>query len=66
VELDSWEYHNDHAAFDTDRERDATALYTGRETYRLTDERLERQPATEAERILAILERRRRELRGAA
>jgi hypothetical protein len=27
VELDGWEYHNDHAAFDADRERDADALY---------------------------------------
>ena len=65
VEVDGWDYHNDRLAFDSDRERDASALYAGFETYRITDRRLEQQPEIEAARITAILARRRRELRAA-
>jgi hypothetical protein len=59
VELDGWEYHRDRGAFENDRERDAIALHAGYVTVRITDERFERQPATEAARLHAILRARR-------
>ncbi len=59
VELDSWPFHGDKIAFETDRERDATTLALGFVTVRVTEERLDERPRTEAERLHAILARRR-------
>lgn len=55
VELDSVRFHLDRLAFETDRDRDANALALGVRTIRLTDERLTRTPAREAERLRRIL-----------
>lgn len=55
VELDSWEFHRDRAAFIDDRERDASALEAGYVTLRLTWERLDERAAQEAARLDAIL-----------
>jgi hypothetical protein len=59
VELDSWEFHQDRAAFEDDRERDANALDTGFETIRITSRRITHRPAAEAARLHRILARRR-------
>jgi hypothetical protein len=56
VELDSWEFHGDRAAFETDRERDADTLAEGCRTVRLTWERLHRRGDAEAARLQRILE----------
>ena len=56
VELDSWEFHRDHAAFVNDRRRDAVTLAAGYATVRITWERLD---AAEAERLTRILQARR-------
>ena len=55
VELDSWEFHQDRAAFERDRERDADHLAAGLRTARITWERLVKSPAKEARRLAAIL-----------
>jgi Transcriptional regulator, AbiEi antitoxin/Protein of unknown function (DUF559) len=60
VELDSWPFHKDKPAFETDRERDATTLALGFVTVRVTAERLDERPRKEAERLHAILAQRRR------
>jgi hypothetical protein len=57
VELDSWEFHQDRAAFEGDRERDADHLAAGLRTARITWERLVKSPAKEAQRLAAILQR---------
>jgi Transcriptional regulator, AbiEi antitoxin len=59
VELDSWEFHQDRAAFEDDRERDANALDTGFETIRITSRRLSERAESEAARLHRILARRR-------
>lgn len=59
VELDSWGFHKDHGAFETDRERDATALAAGLVTVRVTWERMTRAPQREADRLKRILAQRR-------
>jgi hypothetical protein len=58
VELDSWRFHGDRAAFENDRERDAQALQAGIATLRITWERIEATPGREAERLRRILEQR--------
>ena len=55
VELDSWEFHVDKIAFETDRERDAETLAHGFVTVRVTWERIEQRPQREAERLHVIL-----------
>jgi very-short-patch-repair endonuclease len=65
VELDGWEFHRGHVAFDDDRDRDADLLDFGFETIRITWERLHETPEREAARLYRILARREREL-GAA
>ncbi len=55
VELDSWEFHGDRAAFETDRERDADTLAAGCRTLRVTWERLHARGAAEATRLRRIL-----------
>ena len=61
VELDSWEFHSDRAAFERDRERDATTLLSGHATVRVTWERMHRRPATEAARLHKLLQQRGRQ-----
>jgi hypothetical protein len=61
VELDSWEYHQDRAAFERDRERDAHTAAAGFLTVRITRERVGRDPAAEAERLLRTLAARTRQ-----
>ena len=55
VELDGWEYHNDRAAFGSDRERDTALLAAGYLTVRITWDRLHDTPAREAARLRQIL-----------
>jgi very-short-patch-repair endonuclease len=62
VELDGWEFHADHVAFVSDRERDAELLGFGYETVRITWDRLHETPEREAARLKRILARREREL----
>jgi hypothetical protein len=57
VELDSWKYHKDRQAFETDRERDAENLRHGTPTIRITDRRLTTDPDREAARLTEILDR---------
>ncbi len=59
VELDSWLFHKDKIAFESDRERDAETLARGFVTVRVTEERLAERPREEATRLHAILESRR-------
>jgi hypothetical protein len=59
VELDSWEFHKDPIAFQTDRERDAETLAHGFGTLRITWERIEQAPSREAPRLGKILAQRR-------
>jgi very-short-patch-repair endonuclease len=59
VELDSWQFHKNRQAFETDRTRDVDALTHGIPTVRVTHERLTTDPGAEAARLLAILEQRR-------
>ena len=49
------------SSFESDRERDATAIEYGFATFRVTQTRLTRDPAREAERLQRALARRRRE-----
>jgi hypothetical protein len=62
VELDSWEFHKDPIAFQTDRERDADTLSRGFVTLRITWERIERAAAREGARLRMILAKRRASL----
>ena len=55
VELDSWPFHGDKIAFETDRERDAYMLARGLVTLRVTEERFDGRPGEEAERLHEIL-----------
>jgi very-short-patch-repair endonuclease len=59
VELDGWDFHNDRASFEDDRERDAATLALGIATVRITWERLHEEPDKEADRLRRILELRR-------
>jgi hypothetical protein len=65
VELDSHEFHLNPISFETDRDRDADTLLAGLPTVRITDTRIERSPAGEAERLARILEHRDRHNAGA-
>jgi hypothetical protein len=58
VELDSWEFHKNRIAFETDRERDAETLAHGFITVRITWQRIHEAPAREAARLQAILAQR--------
>jgi very-short-patch-repair endonuclease len=56
VELDSWEFHGDRAAFERDRARDTKLLIAGYRTIRVTHRRLDReanQLAAEIRQLLA-------------
>jgi len=55
VEMDSWEFHRHRAAFERDRARDADRLLAGYRTIRVTHRRLDRDPASLAAQIRALL-----------
>jgi hypothetical protein len=59
VELDSWEFHRDRAAFERDRNRDADMLTAQIATVRITWTRISHTPVAEANRLEKILARRR-------
>lgn len=59
VELDSWDFHKDAIAFQTDRERDAETLARGFVTVRITWERIHEAPDREGARLRRILAQRR-------
>lgn len=60
VECDGWDFHNDRAAFEDDRERDAAHLEHDNATVRITEQRLTGTPDREAARLHRILSRRSR------
>jgi len=60
VELDVFETHGSHVAFDRDRERQDDLLLAGIEMIRVTGPRLKREPRKVMDRLAAHLERRRR------
>jgi hypothetical protein len=62
VELDVYETHGTHDAFERDRLRQDDLLLIGVEMIRVTGPRLRREPAATIDRVAAHLERRRREL----
>jgi very-short-patch-repair endonuclease len=51
VELDSWEYHGTRAAFERDRERDATLHSRGIASLRFTDEQVKTRQAWIAQQV---------------
>jgi hypothetical protein len=56
VEMDSWDFHQDRASFENDRNRDVDNLVTGLVTYRLTWERMNGgDPGHEAGRLRKVL-----------
>jgi Transcriptional regulator, AbiEi antitoxin len=55
VELDSWEFHQDRDAFETDRARDADTLAAGYRTLRITWDRLHDRGDAEADRLRRML-----------
>jgi Transcriptional regulator, AbiEi antitoxin len=62
VELDIYETHGTHDAFERDRLRQDDLLLIGVEMIRVTGPRLRREPVATIDRVAAHLERRRREL----
>jgi hypothetical protein len=62
VELDVYETHGSHAAFERDRLRQEDLKLKGVEMIRITGPRLDREPRATVERIRALLEQRRRQL----
>lgn len=59
VELDSWDFHQDRHAFETDRDRDADTAAAGHLTVRITWERMHARARREADRLHEILAGRR-------
>jgi hypothetical protein len=62
VELDVYETHGSHAAFESDRLRQEDLKLKGVEMIRITGPRLDREPAAIVARVAAHLEQRRRQL----
>lgn len=62
VELDAYEMHGSHAAFERDRLRQEDLKLRGVEMIRVTGPRLEREPGAVMDRVGAHLEQRRRQL----
>ncbi len=58
VELDGWGFHSSRFSFEDDRDRDADTSAAGHLTVRLTQERFEKQPQREADRLKVILAQR--------
>ena len=63
VELDVYETHGTRAAFERDRLRQENLKLQDIETIRITGPRLDKEPTAVIERIAALLEQRRRQLR---
>lgn len=63
VELDVYETHGSHASFERDRLRQEDLKLAGIEMTRVTGPRLDREPSQVVERVAALLEQRRRQLR---
>ncbi len=63
VELDVYETHGTRAAFEEDRLRQENLKLMGIEMIRVTGPRLDREPHKVIERVAALLEQRRRQLR---
>jgi hypothetical protein len=59
IELDSWEFHSDRAAFESDRDRDVDRLLAGFLTVRITWARIEHRSAREADRLRRLVRQRR-------
>ncbi len=59
VELDSWDFHRDKDAFETDRDRDVDRLVARFLTVRITWERIELRSAREAARLHELVRQRR-------
>jgi len=55
IEVDSWRFHSSRPSFERDRLKDADALAHGYRTLRVTEARLTKDGAQEAERIRRIL-----------
>lgn len=64
VELDVYETHGSHAAFERDRRRQEDLKLIGVEMTRVTGPRFDREPGAVIERVERLLEQRRRQLRG--
>ena len=62
VELDVYETHGSHAAFERDRLRQEDLKLKGVETIRITGPRLDSEPQAIVERVAAHLKLRRRQL----
>ncbi len=62
VELDTYDYHGGHTAFEEDRLRQETLKLEGIEMIRLTGRRLKREPNAVADRLARLLSQRRAEL----
>jgi hypothetical protein len=58
IELDSWEFHRDKEAFESDRDRDAERLAAGFWTVRITWERIKFRSSREAARLHQITRQR--------
>jgi hypothetical protein len=59
IELDSWKFHSDPEAFESDRDRDVDRLLAGFWTVRITWERIKHRSHREATRLHQLLRRRR-------
>jgi hypothetical protein len=55
VELDSWDFHRDPAAFESDRRRDADLQVAGHPVLRITSRRLQGEPLDLAETVRSLL-----------
>jgi hypothetical protein len=62
VELDTYDYHGGHTAFEEDRLRQENLKLAGIEMTRITGVRIEREPAAIANRLRRLLAQRRRDL----
>lgn len=63
VELDTYDFHGGHAAFERDRKRQEDLKLAGIEMTRITGTRISREPRNVANRLQALLAQRRRDLR---
>ena len=63
VELDGYEFHGSRKSFESDRRRQEELKLAGIEMVRFTARRVEAEPAQVSQRLSALLERRRLEIR---
>ena len=63
VELDTYETHGSHEAFESDRLRQENLKLAGIEMIRVTGHRLDREPRQVIERVARLLEQRRAQQR---